>query len=83
MWAAVTPYAEEFDAKWLYGVAALTNAARTGSREHWFSDTVAGAALGYALGRLAWEAGRQSRRSNDGPALKLGFSSVALQWEFQ
>jgi membrane-associated phospholipid phosphatase len=55
MWAAMTPYAKEFDMPWLYGVAALTNLARTGSREHWFSDTVAGSFLGYAPGHLAWE----------------------------
>jgi membrane-associated phospholipid phosphatase len=58
MWAAVTPYAKEFDLPWLYGVAALVNAARVGSREHWVSDTVAGSVLGYALGHLAWEARR-------------------------
>jgi hypothetical protein len=83
MWAAVTPYAEEYDAKWLYAVAAASNAARIGSREHWVSDTVAGAALGYAVGRIAWEARSDSRRSKDTPALKIGPGSVALQWELQ
>ena len=32
MWAAVTPYAKEYDMPWLYGLAAITNLARTGSR---------------------------------------------------
>src|SRR6266853_2198982 len=41
MWAAVTPFAKEYDAPWLYGAAALVNAGRIASREHWLSDTVA------------------------------------------
>src|SRR5262249_41264054 len=49
-WSLVTPYAEHYRVPWLYGLAALTNAARVSSREHWFSDTVAGAVLGYAIG---------------------------------
>jgi hypothetical protein len=46
MWAAVTPYAKEFGAEWLYGIAAITNAARIGSRKQRRSDTLGGAALG-------------------------------------
>lgn len=45
-WAALTPYAEQNDAPWLYGVAALTNASRVLGRHHWLSDTVAGSLLG-------------------------------------
>jgi membrane-associated phospholipid phosphatase len=81
MWAAVTPYAKEFDMPWLYGVAAITNAARVGSREHWFSDTVAGSVIGYALGSLAWEARRESRREKNRPALAVGPGTVGLAWE--
>ena len=81
MWAAVTPYAKEFDMPWLYGVAALTNAARVGSREHWVSDTVAGSLLGYALGHVAWEARRESRRGRSGPTLAVGPGTVGVAWE--
>ena len=80
MWAAVTPYAREFDLPWLYGVAALTNAAAVGSREHWLSDTVAGAALGYTLGHLAWEARRTSRK---GPRVAIAPRGIALAWELE
>jgi membrane-associated phospholipid phosphatase len=83
MWAAVTPYAEEFGMPWLYGAAALTNAARVGSREHWFSDTVGGAALGYALGQLAWEARRDSRREKGAAKVSVGLNQVEVGWEFQ
>jgi membrane-associated phospholipid phosphatase len=49
-WGVVTPFAQQYDAPWLYGVAALTNLSRVLGRDHWFSDTVAGAALGYVVG---------------------------------
>lgn len=49
-WAVLTPIAQRYDAPWLYGVAALTNAARVAGRNHWVSDTVAGAVLGYVVG---------------------------------
>jgi membrane-associated phospholipid phosphatase len=83
MWATVTPYAEEFDMPWLYGVAALTNAARIGSREHWLSDTVGGAAIGYVLGNLTLEARRASRRNERGPKIAVGLNQLTVGWEFQ
>jgi membrane-associated phospholipid phosphatase len=49
-WAVLTPIAQHYDAPWLYGVAALTNVARTDGRHHWLSDTVAGSVLGYVVG---------------------------------
>jgi membrane-associated phospholipid phosphatase len=83
MWAAVTPYASEFGMPWLYGVAALTNAARVGSREHWLSDTVASSLLGYAIGHIAWEARRDSRRGKNGASLAIGPGMVGARWELQ
>ena len=47
-WGVLTPIAQRYDAPWLYGVAALTNAARVTGRNHWLSDTVAGAVIGYS-----------------------------------
>jgi membrane-associated phospholipid phosphatase len=82
MWAAVTPYAKEFGAPWLYGVAALANLARAGRREHWASDTVAGSLLGYALGSLAWEARRDSRQGKNAPKIALGADSVSVAWDW-
>ena len=54
MWALVTPYAKEYHAPWLYGLAAVTNVARVVDRKHWVSDTVGGALLGYAIGDAFW-----------------------------
>jgi membrane-associated phospholipid phosphatase len=78
MWATVTPFAKEYDAPWLYGVAAVVNAGRIASREHWLSDTVASSLLGYALGDFFWQERRGSRK---GPQVLVGPSSVALKWE--
>ena len=61
MWAAVTPYAKAYDAPWLYGLAAVTNVARVAGRNHWFSDTVAGSLLGYAIGDFMWESHKTSK----------------------
>jgi membrane-associated phospholipid phosphatase len=83
MWAAVTPYAKEYDMPWLYGLAAVTNVARVGSREHWVSDTVAGSVIGYVLGDLAWQAGRESRKAKGAPSLAVGPGQVYLAWELQ
>ena len=81
MWAAVTPYAQEFGMPWLYGVAAITNLARIGSREHWVSDTVGSAAIGYAMGYVAWDARREARLKKNAPQVLLGPSSVKLAWQ--
>jgi membrane-associated phospholipid phosphatase len=77
-WAIATPFAEEYDAPWLYGVAAVTNLARVGSRQHWLSDTVAGSAIGYAIGKVFFEAGRDPSRK--GPRVVVGPRSLALSW---
>ncbi|TMH72718.1 MAG: phosphatase PAP2 family protein, partial [Betaproteobacteria bacterium] len=78
-WAAVTPFAKEYDAPWLYGVAALANAGRIASREHWLSDTVASSLLGFAIGDFFW----QERRKPDdrSPKVAVGPAGVSLMWE--
>jgi membrane-associated phospholipid phosphatase len=82
-WAVATPFAREYNAEWLYGVAALTNLARIGSREHWVSDTVAGSVLGYVLGDLAWQARRETRRSRMTPTVAMGPGKLTFAWELE
>src|SRR6266480_492243 len=77
-WATLTPFAKEYDAPWLYGVAALVNAGRIASREHWLSDTVASSLLGYAIGDFFWQ---ERRTPGKGPKVLVGPSSVSLKWE--
>jgi membrane-associated phospholipid phosphatase len=80
-WALLTPAAEEYDAPWLYGVAALTNAGRVLGREHWLSDTVAGAALGWAVGHALHA--RQAGAGPTSPEFALGPGSVAVSVPFR
>jgi len=73
-WSVVTPFAQEYDAPWLYGVAAITNAGRVLGRDHWLSDTAAGAVLGYWLGDFF-----HKRNAGDAsPTLALGPRSIAV-----
>ena len=78
-WAAVTPFAKEYDAPWLYGVAALANAGRIASREHWLSDTVASSLLGFAIGDFFWQERRKP--ADKGPKVAVGPGGVSLMWE--
>jgi len=78
-WAVATPFALEYRAPWLYGVAALTNLSRVGKQEHWFSDTVASSVIGYGLGRLFWESARGNTAM---PQVFVDPSSVNFMWKF-
>ena len=78
-WAVATPFAEQYDAPWLYGVAAITNLARVGSRQHWVSDTVAGTLLGYGIGKVFWESSRAPKKG--APRVMIHPSGVNLAWE--
>ncbi|WP_426104711.1 YjbH domain-containing protein [Massilia sp. TSP1-1-2] len=61
--AAITPFAQEYDAPWLYGVAAVSSMGRLAGRKHWVSDTVAGGIVGYATGTLLWKGQRDNAKS--------------------
>jgi membrane-associated phospholipid phosphatase len=76
--AAVTPFAQEYDAPWLYGLAAAGSLGRTAGRQHWVSDVVAGGVLGMAVGGWLWQAQRTDTRSNF--ALTPGEKSLGVAW---
>jgi hypothetical protein len=80
-WAAVTPYAKEYGAPWLYGVASLANLGRVAGRRHWFSDTVAGSAIGYGIGSLMWKLNREREKGD--PVVSVGTDRVEVAWEFR
>lgn len=79
--AFVTPYAEEYDMPWLYGLAGLTGLGRVAERKHWVSDTIAGSLMGYAVGRAIWSANRDPKRR--GPQLAFTGQGVQAHWEFE
>jgi len=76
--AAVTPFAQEYDAPWLYGLAAAGSLGRTAGRQHWVSDVVAGGVLGMAVGGWLWQAQRNDVRSSF--AVTPGAKSLGVAW---
>jgi membrane-associated phospholipid phosphatase len=76
--AAVTPFAQEYDAPWLYGVAAAASLGRSASRQHWASDVVAGGLLGYAMGSWLWKTQRDNSRSSF--AVSPGAKELKVSW---
>jgi hypothetical protein len=76
--ALATPYAQEHNMPWLYAVAASTALGRVQQREHWLSDTVAGAMLGYAIGSLLTD----QQHERPGVRLSLTPQAITAQWSF-
>ena len=79
-WAAVTPFALEYNSPWLYGVAALSNLGRVASRDHWYSDTVGGSLIGYGLGRMFWESSRTQGKGSSRVMVHPHGILVASDW---
>jgi len=77
--AAVTPFAQEYDMPWLYGVAAVSSLGRAAGRQHWVSDVVAGGLLGTAIGGWLWQAQRDNTRS--GFAISPGPKEISIAWK--
>ncbi len=76
--AAVTPFAQEYDAPWLYGLAAVGSMGRVADRKHWVSDVVAGGVVGYAIGSWLWQAQRDDSKSSF--AVVPGTKEIAVSW---
>jgi len=76
--AAVTPFPQEYNAPWLYGLAAAGSLGRTAGRQHWVSDVVAGSVLGMAVGGWLWQAQRTDTRSNF--TVTPGAKSIGVAW---
>ncbi|MFM9969237.1 MAG: YjbH domain-containing protein [Burkholderiales bacterium] len=78
--ALVTPFAQQYDAPWLYAVAGATSFGRIQQRQHFVSDVVAGSLLGYVAGSLLLD---QQRKDRTGPKISIGSNrSITAAWEF-
>ena len=77
--AAVTPFAKEYDAPWLYGLAAVGAMGRVANRQHWFSDVVAGGLLGYASGTWFWHAQRYDGKPS--VSITPGPKALNVSWQ--
>jgi len=78
--AAVTPFAQQYDAPWLYAVAGMTAFGRIQQRQHFVSDTVAGALIGYGVGSLLLD---QQRSRRGLPRIAFGANRIQASWDFQ
>ncbi|MGQ0709262.1 MAG: YjbH domain-containing protein [Rhodoferax sp.] len=77
--ALATPFAQQYDMPWLYGLAASTALGRVHSQEHWVSDTVAGALIGYSIGSLLHE---QQQAISRGMRWAVLPGQVHAQWRY-
>jgi hypothetical protein len=77
--AAVTPFAKEYDAPWLYGVAVISSMGRVANRQHWVSDVVAGGVIGYAMGSILWQGQRDNTRSH--LTIMPGPKEISVAWQ--
>jgi membrane-associated phospholipid phosphatase len=77
--ALATPFAQQHNMPWLYAVAAATSFGRVQKRDHWVSDTVAGAFMGYAIGSLLTN--QQQQKPTD-MRLSITPQSVIANWAF-
>jgi membrane-associated phospholipid phosphatase len=77
--AAVTPFAQEYDAPWLYGLAAVGSMGRVANRQHWVSDVVGGGVLGYVVGNWLWNAQRSDAKSQF--AISPGPKEISVAWK--
>lgn len=78
VFAAITPFAQEYNAPWLYGVAGFASAGRVAGREHWVSDAVAGGVIGYAVGSWLWQAQRND--SKYAFSINPGQKAIDVSW---
>lgn len=76
--AAITPFAKEYDAPWLYGLAAVSSMGRVAARQHWVSDVVGGGVVGYAVGSWLWQAQRDNSKSQF--AIAPGVKEISVAW---
>lgn len=77
--ALATPFAQQHDMPWLYAVAAASTFGRVQKRDHWVSDTVAGAFMGYAIGSLLGEQPRNPYAMR----LSVTPNAVVANWSFK
>ena len=78
--ALVTPFAQDYNAPWLYAIAGATAFGRIQQRQHFASDIVAGSLMGYATGTLLLD---QQHRNRKAPRIEIGSNrSIKSTWEF-
>jgi len=80
--ALVTPFAQQHNMPWLYGLAATTALGRVQQREHWLSDTVGATILGVGIGTLLSIQQTRQQTWAARPRVHMGRDSVMAHWTF-
>lgn len=79
--ALVTPFAQQYDAPWLYAVAGATGFGRIQQRQHFASDVVAGSLIGYCIGSLLLD---QQHKRRSVPQISIGPDrSIQATWTLE
>jgi membrane-associated phospholipid phosphatase len=78
--AALTPFAKEYDAPWLYGLAAVSGMGRTANRQHWTSDVVAGGLAGYAMASWLWQ-GQHDQAARSKLTVMPAPKAISVAWQ--
>jgi membrane-associated phospholipid phosphatase len=80
-YSLVTPFAQRYDAPWLYGLAGMTAFGRVQERKHFASDVVAGGLIGYGIGSLILNQQQERRRQ---PRITIGEDRrITAIWELE
>ena len=80
--ALVAPFAQRYEAPWLYAVAGATAFGRVQQKQHYFSDVVAGGLIGYGLGALMLERQRHERDARIVVDVQRNERRVGVAWDF-
>lgn len=65
-----------------YSASTLVVGARIYHNAHWFSDTIAGSAIGYFVGDFVSKPEMENKQNDKGLSFNVGFDSINLSYKF-
>ena len=65
-----------------YSASTLVVGARLYHNAHWFSDTIAGSAIGYFVGDFVSKPETENKQNDKGLSFNVGFNSINLSYKF-
>ena len=85
VFGVLTPFAQHFDAPWLYGLGALTASARVAGQQHWASDVAAGGLIGFGLGSYFYgqRQAQPNEKASTQPTLIISPQLIGMQMAFR
>ncbi len=78
--ALLTPFAQRYEAPWLYALGAAAAFGRVQQRRHFVSDVVAGSLTGYGIATVLYD---RQRNGPGSPKVEFaGVGSIRATWQF-